>query len=267
MKNRKFLWSILILVVMSAGYVYWVEPNLLVKSRLSIPAGNSKHSIRILYFADLHIENWNNFYDRLLNEISAQLPDVIFFGGDALSKNTNVQALERFFKELVNIAPVYAIFGNWEDNAPIHMIQRYQNLGIHLIEKDTLLLSLKGQSIAITGLQSHYFIPKTQNLSLLDSADWKILLIHAPNQLENYDSFVLRYDIVLAGHTHGGQFFIPYLTRWAAGFFNMDAYYFRGKYLLKNQLIYVSRGVGQWLPGRLFSPPEIVTLTLPIPET
>jgi hypothetical protein len=84
-------------------------------------------------------------------------------------------------------------------------------------------------------------------------------MVHAPNLLEEHMDILEDYDLVLAGHTHGGQFFIPWLTetilKTSRGF---SGDYFRGLYETDGTKIFVTRGVGGWFPGRLASPPEIL---------
>ncbi|HPB87513.1 MAG TPA: metallophosphoesterase [Thermotogota bacterium] len=263
MRRLKWLLFFIFLLMLVGVYVLWIEPSSLKTTVLDFGQAVSDNSIKIVYFADLHLSRWGAFQEKLLKTIAGQHPDCIFFGGDALAKKTNVSDLERFFFELAKIAPVYAIFGNWEDEAPIHMIQRYRNLGITLIDKDTQTIFVRGMTIGITGIQSHYFIRQVKHMELLDETDWQILLIHAPNRLEQYPEFYTRFDLVLAGHTHGGQFYIPYLTQAALKISGNDSLWLRGQYRAQQTTVYVTNGVGQWFPGRLFSTPEIVSFSLP----
>ncbi len=262
---RRLRWFfVLFLCLLPVGvYMFWIEPGTLKTTVLDFGQPKSEGSIKIVYFADLHLYRWSRLHDRLLKTIADQRPDCIFFGGDALAKKTNVQDLENFFTQLAKVAPVYAIFGNWEDEAPTHMIQRYQRLGITLIEKDTQLIDVRGITLGVTGPQSHYYLRQTKHLELLAEANWRILLIHAPNRLEQYPEFYTRFDLVLAGHTHGGQYYIPPFTQTVLKIIGNGALWFRGQYRAKETTVYVTNGVGQWFPGRLFSTPEIVVFSLP----
>jgi predicted MPP superfamily phosphohydrolase len=75
------------------------------------------------------------------------------------------------------------------------------------------------------------------------------------------------YDLVLSGHIHGGQYVIPFLTKkildWRNG---QDIEFYAGEYKEKETMIYVTRGVGQWFPGRFNCPPELVILDLMLPK-
>jgi predicted MPP superfamily phosphohydrolase len=264
MKHRFTLLFLLSTVILIGIYCVFIEPNLLHITYWDIGEAQSRETAKVVYFADLHIYSWRPFHDRALRKIAELQPDCIFFGGDALSKQTNIEALERFFEKLSGIAPVYAIFGNWENEAPIHMYQRYENLGIHLIEKDTEIIEIRGVKIGITGVQSHYFFQQAKNTERLTEADWKILLVHAPNRLEEYPSFLSAYDLILSAHTHGGQFYIPGITPLIMQWSGNGSRYLRGQYEIGDTVLYVTRGIGQWFPGRLFSVPEIVIFELPV---
>jgi predicted MPP superfamily phosphohydrolase len=265
-KRRKgMLMLVLILFVILIVYVLFVEPNTLKTTYIGpgeYPAPYPlENEVRIIFFADLHMYKYRGFHERLLDAVEGYHPDLILFGGDALAKFTDVQDLERFFYELQAIAPVYTNFGNWEEYAPIHMRQRFEALNIPLIEKETQIIEIKGKKLAITGLESHYFFFETQLPDETRAYDQSILLIHSPISLETKEEIVSKYDMVLAGHTHGGQFVIPWFTKafhdWRNG---SDIAWYSGRYDLDDTMIYVTRGVGQWFPGRFNCPPELVVI-------
>lgn len=251
-------------------YAFFVEPNRLELTYL----GNADHptsyplesELRIAFFADLHIYKYRGFHDRLLQQIEGYHPDLIMFGGDALAKFTDVKDLELFFQKLKEIAPVYTNFGNWEEYAPVHMRQRFENLDITLIEKETKVLNIKGLEVAITGLESHYFLPQTETVQDKQAHDLSVMLIHSPIGIEDKMQIIENYDLVLAGHFHGGQYYIKYLTKKILELRNgRDISYFAGAYEYKDTMIFVTRGVGQWFPGRFNCLPELVIIDLSLP--
>ncbi len=253
--------AILVLAAFLCVYIFLVEPNLLEVvwiQELEEPG------VRIVFFADLHMWRYRSFHDRVLVTIRDLNPDLILFGGDALAKWTVVPDMERFFDELRHISQVWAIFGNWEEYAPVHMRKRYENLGVPLLEMNSEILEINGRRIGLTGLESPYFFHRTEFLDPDESFDARILLVHAPNQLERYPQIVSGYDYVLAAHTHGGQWYIPHLTEWVLRVTGQGDYrFFRGLYEWEEAIIFVTRGIGQWLPGRFNSVPEIAVLDLP----
>jgi|GEM_PF-214147 len=265
-RKRVFLFLLIILILLSI-YILFIETNRLELTYIGKgeEAGeySSNNELRIAFFADLHLYQYRPFHDRLLNRIKDYHPDVILFGGDALAKWTDVKGLVKFFDRLKGIAPTYTIFGNWEEYAPVHMRQRFESLDIPLIEKESTAINIKGYKLGITGLESHYFFRNTERLSQDGKRDYDILLIHSPLRIDEYPDILDEYDLVLAGHTHGGQFYIPFITKdlmsWKNG---NEIKFLAGEYHHKDTMIYVTRGVGQWFPGRLNCPPELVILDL-----
>ncbi|HPF16560.1 MAG TPA: metallophosphoesterase family protein [Thermotogota bacterium] len=270
MKNHKrkpLLLLLSLLLVLLALYVFFIEPNRLDITYIGSGETPAVYPVdsecRIAFFADLHLFRYRAFHERLLNTIESYHPDMILFGGDALAKLTDVHDLESFFDRLKRIGPVYTNFGNWEEYAPVHMKQRFENLGITLIEKDTVYETIKGFKIAITGLESHYFLSQTQLVDEREAPDLSVLLIHSTIGLEDKPDVIRQYDMVLAGHIHGGQYVVPYLTKKLIELRNgRDIEYYAGRYDAEDTLIYVTRGVGQWFPGRFNCSPELVIFDL-----
>ena len=270
-KKRKLLIPVLLFLTLIVVYIFFIEPNRLEITYIGTVDNPTEYplesELRIAFFADLHMYKFRDFHRNLLNEIESVHPDMILFGGDALSKLTDVRDLEDFFEQLETIAPVYTNFGNWEEYAPVHMKQRFANLGIRLVDKETIYEEIKGFKIAITGLESHYFLPQTKLVEEEESSDLSILLIHSPIGLEDKKEIVEQYDLLLAGHIHGGQYVIPYLTKKLLDFRNgRNIEFYAGRYDYKETMIYVTRGVGQWFPGRFNCQPELVILDLILPK-
>jgi len=242
-------------------YIFLGEPNLFEVVYLE---NTVEEGIRVVFFADLHLYFLRGFHERILEKIKSLNPDVIIFGGDALSYRTNVKDLEIFFSGIVDIAPTYTIFGNWEEHAPYHMKERYKDLGIFLLENTSTVFEAKGEKILLTGTESHYYFPVTE---FPDTSEFlkSILIVHAPNKLENYPEILSKYDYVLSGHTHGGQICIPFFCQQLfEGITGTSYTYFRGIYDFQDTKIFISKGIGQWFPGRLFSLPDIGVIDIKI---
>lgn len=98
----------------------------------------------------------------------------------------------------------------------------------------------------------------------LDEGDknCRILLAHSPNIIK--EAVDKNIDLVLAGHTHGGQVYIPFLTKYiipakrpaGEGFI-------KGLYTIGDTQMYINRGIGMSvLPFRFLVPPEVTVISL-----
>lgn len=252
-------WKGLTLLIGLLLYVFIFEPNVLTVKRLTF---SEKPSIKIAFFADIHIWSKNLLHGQLLKRLREENIDLILFGGDSLSPHTNMKYFQELFTQLVSIAPVYAVYGNWEESETESVDKIYAQAGVTLLHTRSRVIDLGGKKVGLTGAPSHHYFSWTRFLPDQEY-DFKILMVHAPNLLENSKDILQKYDLVLAGHTHGGQFYIPWLTQTilesTRGF---SGNYFRGFYELENTDIYITRGLGGWFPGRLASPPELVIIEL-----
>ena len=85
-----------------------------------------------------------------------------------------------------------------------------------------------------------------------------IILAHNPDSMP----LLVDYpgDVVLSGHTHGGQINLPWI--WKKLTLLENRYFKKGLFLIKNKWLYISRGVGSLIQFRWFATPEIVLITL-----
>ena len=251
LKHWKF-WLVFACVI---AYVFLIEPNILTVERLTF---SDDPSVKIAFFADIHIWTKKPLHDRILEKFADEGVDLILFGGDVLAPYTDMEYMERFLSELTAIAPVYAVYGNWEESETTTMQKVYEEAGINVVHANSAKIQISDKKLGLTGTPSHHYFSWTKFLPE-DDYDLKILMVHAPNLLEEREDVLKDFDLVLAGHTHGGQFYIPWLTEAilkSTRRFSGD--FFRGLYQINGTKVFVTRGVGGWFPGRLASLPELV---------
>ena len=240
--------------------------------------------IRILQIADLHgrIFGPNN---RDLTDMARVIsPDLIVFTGDTVSARCeNLLPTARLLRELCQIAPAFLIPGNhelrsgrWEE-----LSQGFRNVGATVLENERFDGVFKGVPVHILGLSEGLAVSRmdylreflgtmrhadcTQALSELSACDGvRIVLSHFPELFAgigrlSYRNF--RFDLMLAGHAHGGQFRLGRFAVYAPGQ-GLFPRYTAGVHHRRPALI-VSRGLGNDSPlPRLNNPPELVLVTL-----
>jgi predicted MPP superfamily phosphohydrolase len=140
--------------------------------------------------------------------------------------------------------------------------------GYHLLNDENEMIDIRGAKVTIIGVKTGGSYPGIIHGDLkkavmgTDSADFKILLCHDPNQWETDVTGKTNIQLSLAGHTHGMQMgIVTRRFKWSPA----KWYYpqWNGLYKEGDQYLYVNRGLGVLgVPFRICMPPEITIITL-----
>ncbi len=218
---------------------------------------NSQSTLRVAFFADVH-EN-RELLKESIEHIKKADPDLIVFGGDLVmvgQRMKRTHELIETLRELPKIAPTYAILGN-QDMERLPEVQRVlEEAKIQILRNERLdWTAHDGSRITIIGLGDWNEGDMKPDLCMKAPAkeEYPVLLLsHDPESrqfLDNYD-----WDIMLSGHTHGGQLGVPFSEKYISFRSDMPG----GLYPFKNgRKIFVTRGVGSIHGMRFFCPPEL----------
>ena len=243
---------LLILVLFLIGlisYSFLLEPYSLHVTPIDLRSGKD---IRIVFFSDLHMRSMFWYHRILIGRIEDLDPDFILFGGDVGKPGLAYEDLELFFTELASIAPVYAVMGNWDYNIRSRLNDIYHDSGVTLLDGETAILNKDGNSVKLVGM------PLNRKFWIDDSDNDVIVMQHYAHASGRYSGPLPI--IYLAGHTHGTQFYIPYISEWL---FGERLGFVKGLYNKDDgSMIYVTNGIGAWLNFRFMAPPEIVLIEL-----
>lgn len=233
-------------------------------------------SIRIVLVSDLHSHIYGKGQSKIANKIKAQNPDIIALAGDIADDKVPIEGTKLFLKAIKDIAPIYYVTGNHETwTGEVDKIKNvFRSFGVNVLENSYENININGIDLVIAGVddpeitrfsrpQFNWHREILNAFSNIDEvAGYKILLSHRPEEVDLYNS--LPFDMVLSGHSHGGQVRIPFILNGLLaphqGFFPK---YAGGLYQLESYTLIVSRGVSfnPWLP-RVFNPPEIVVIDI-----
>lgn len=231
--------------------------------------------IRLAVVSDLHCAEYGAGQRDILGLIAAGAPDVILLAGDIIDDVFPVEHSLAFISGAVNIAPCFYVTGSHDlwcsryREARAYMLA----LGVTVLEGATVPLSVNGQEITVSGIddptmgtsgedKGAYRNALRRAFSGLSDERFHILLAHRPDYMEDYARY--PFDLVVSGHTHGGQVRIPFLLN---GLFAPDQgwypRYAGGLYKDTGIPLIVSRGLSHYpnLP-RIFNPPEVVFVEL-----
>lgn len=140
------------------------------------------------------------------------------------------------------------------------LIDLLKSSSIHLLHNQTRVIPFKGSFLNICGLGEHTLgrVNAKEAFTLYDKRYPGIILVHNPDAIPSLQDW--PGDLILAGHTHGGQINLPWL--WQRCSCMEQEHLKSGKIEIQNKTIYVNRGVGSSLAFRWFAPPEVTLITL-----
>ncbi|MER3423492.1 MAG: hypothetical protein C4293_09920, partial [Nitrospiraceae bacterium] len=168
---------------------------------------------RAVQISDLHLDRYQPRHDALLNTIADLDPDWSFVTGDLLTVSGGLPHLFRFLSNLRQIGPVYLTLGNHDhySGVPVHrfceLADRHK---LHLLINQAVFAPAGSGELGIVGLDD----PSLHRADLRCIPPpapnrFTVLLAHAPNVLDLLDHSH-AVDLVLCGHSHGGQWRLPY---------------------------------------------------------
>jgi predicted MPP superfamily phosphohydrolase len=221
---------------------------------------------RIVQISDMHIGGLidEEFVQKTVEKINALDVDFITITGDLT--DAPIKQIKQSVAHLANLKSRFGTFyviGNHEYFHGLEDTIAYiKTLGIRLLENETLMIGRDNEQFNICGLYDYFgyrkgsFIPDP--LKVQNEINWSLptlLLAHQPKQTERLEG--LKPNLILSGHTHGGQIFpFSYLVR-------LQQPYLKGLYeISQKEAIYVNSGIGFWGPKmRLGSSAEITLIS------
>lgn len=238
----------------------WYEPQAVKVERLPLKARSQGETVRLAQISDLHISSFNSYFEKVCEQVSRLQPDIILLTGDYLEEERNIRGILDFLKKLEAPHGVFAIQGNWEYWARVegeNLRRHFAGVGVQLLINERADLDVKGHPLSLLGLD---YPSSTSQLAQLqqdiDPERFNLLMSHVPAFA--HEKLDKKIDLVLCGHTHGGQVRIPflpplYLPRYSGRF--VDGYYHVSQHQIP---LYVNRGIGTSVfPLRFFCRPEI----------
>jgi uncharacterized protein len=259
----KIILSLLSLSIMLClAYGFFVEPYKLVIHNVEIRTSKLNHSrIRLVQLSDLHSDESIRLETRLTECIPSLHPDVIVFTGDAVNSPAGLNNYRSLLKSLAGVAPVYVAKGDWDFsfNPPL---EYFKGTGTHELFATPVRIEKDGESIWLAGVPVNSLSLVKETLGKIPAGAFTTFAYHEPYpDVLPLDASV---DLLLCGHTHGGQVVLPgigaLITRSKYG-----GQYVSGMYPIGDMQMYVNRGVGMegHLPRvRFLCPPEVAVFDI-----
>jgi len=260
-----------------AGYSGLVEPFRLQVGRHECRIGSSASDppLKILHLSDFHA-SWAVSLGFIEEAVALGLrlkPDLICLTGDFITlQYAAFDAYARVLAKLSAAAPAFACLGNhdggrwtgarggYASTQPVR--QLLQQARIELLHDRCATLRLNGRDVTITGVADAW----SENVDLATAFPpseaggnaTRVLLSHNPDTKEFLKFH--PWDLMLCGHTHGGQIVLPLLgAPWTPV---RDKRFIAGLYSWDHRWIHITRGIGNVHGARFNCPPEVSLLTL-----
>lgn len=261
-----------------AAYSVFIERKALGLTRLELSCRNLPKSFdgfTILQLSDMHSAHWWTI-ERKMEEIVRGLDaDLLVMTGDIAVSAKGAQLVREFLDRVRPDRETFAVYGNTEHKGDFGR-RRREDLNwdrLRVLTNEHVVIERSDDRIVLAGVDDPFERCDDLDRALEGAPDntFKVLLAHAPSVAG--DAADAGIDLLLSGHTHGGQVRFPLIgavyphirkyRRLVMGLFEGRRL---GKILRRDageMKVYVSRGIGiSNLPMRFLCPPEIVYITL-----
>ncbi|MGF1523122.1 MAG: metallophosphoesterase [Leptolyngbyaceae cyanobacterium] len=251
----------------------------------------SLHGTTLVQLSDFHFDGLR-LSSELLQDAIAQsnaiFPDLVLLTGDFVTDEFEpAYELATFLKRLQSRHGTYAVLGNHDNitmSGRLNIIDALYQANVTVLWNE--IAYPLGEALPLVGLADLWSGECRPELLLaqLTPETPRLVLAHNPDTAERLQS--LRADLQLSGHSHGGQVVLPglgslpivvqrikpFLPEWI----RKNTPYLKdgcdrvlkhwewamGLHKVGRNQLYVNRGLGTYLPGRFFCPPELTVLTL-----
>lgn len=247
MTRRRFLTGMAAAPAWLAAQALAVEPGWLQVRRVRLP-DLSAAGCRLVQISDIHHKGDANLFRKVVSTVNGLKPDLVLFTGDLVEESA-------FWEEALDLlggikAPLFGIPGNHDYWAEVDFAPAMELCarggGAWLMDGRAEALGGKLEVWGVTGVAQPVFTPPT--------GVFRLLLSHYPNWVERIPEE--RFDLILAGHSHGGQVRLPGIGACVvpSGVGRFE----KGLYPTISGPLYVNAGIGYfYLNARLFCRPEI----------
>jgi predicted MPP superfamily phosphohydrolase len=275
--RRTFLKAGALAVGGLALYAGEIERHMIDVHQVEIRLGNLPEAFRgfrIAHMADFHYGEYSEptFIRSVVRRVNALRPDMIALTGDFVSAGPMMRRISVDFAHhcayllgRLDCPRKFAVMGNHDvmvgradvtDALTMHGIRVLHNAGTP-IEKEGSRFWMAG--VADTYIGSGADLGAAIPRGRVAASEPLVLMAHEPDYADQVVGSGV--DLMLSGHTHGGQVRIPFMP--PVNLPPMGKKYVEGHFSLKDLQLYVTRGIGTvGVPFRFRCPPEITLITL-----
>jgi uncharacterized protein len=217
--------------------------------------------LSILHLSDLHFTGTVtiDYFEQVIEEAKALDCDLVTVTGDLIDRPDCYEWVPQLLGRLHGRVGSYAVLGNhdsWRDHNRIR--RDLVSAGYSVLSGQWEMIDIKGQRMVVAGTEVPW-MGRLPEVSAAPAEAFRILLSHTPDNAPWASR--MRFDLMLAGHNHGGQVRVPLI----GPVFMPSRYGCRfdmGAFQVGNTLVHVSRGVSGKHPYRFLCKPELTKIVL-----
>ncbi|MCA8910101.1 MAG: metallophosphoesterase [Planctomycetes bacterium] len=250
-----------------------------VQQRVGKDSGHLR-GFRIVQFSDVHIGSYleRDRLGEITTAINSLRPDMVVCTGDLIDNDVEqLEQAQRCLRNLKSSRGTYMCMGNHEyiaaQGSERTVKEAYKQAGATMLVDEAHRIDVGGAHFWLGGtdfpgvaggvLGDRPTTRESMNRVLADMDDDgrpRIVLAHHPKTF--FEARERQIDLMLSGHTHGGQISLGRIEDCELTPNLPFEFYHKGWYDHHGRHLYVNSGIGSWLPVRLNCPPEITLIEL-----
>ena len=259
---------VIMVLLLLLGYSFlepfWIEEKKIIFPSADVPAAFDGY--KIVFVSDIHYGPFFSL-DRvrsLVDRINAQNPDLVLLGGDYVHRDARY--IKPCFEELARIKAMDGVFGvlgnhdHWEEAELTR--SEMKRAKIVDLDNNAVWVSKNGDKIKLGGIGDFFEDKQIIEPTVKDVSenDFVLLVSHNPDPVETLPPNII--DLVLSGHTHGGQ--VSFFGLWAPLIPSMYGQKYRtGIVKTDATTVIISNGIGTITPPvRFFVRPQLLIIEL-----
>lgn len=274
LSRRTFLISSITGLASIPAYSRFLEPGWLEVTEKRVPLRALARRLRVLHLSDLHFSESVPLaqIERAIELGLERGPEMAFLTGDYTTRTvSDPSAYSGALRRLRDAVPTFASFGNHDGGrwAARHGGYRDHSLlrgvledaGVECLHNASRLVKLPRQEVLVVGVGDLWSREVDPEAAFRDVPAGRPTLVLAHNPDTRFPLAPFAWDLMLSGHTHGGQIVIP-VVGYAPFQAVRDRRFLEGLQSWEGRLVHVTRGVGNLLGVRLNCRPEVSLLDL-----
>lgn len=254
--------AVLLVVWVVVVYGSFVEPRMLVVRRQQVVLGDGDRRISVALVADTHLGRYrhHDWMDRVVDRVNLTEPDVVVLLGDIVDRPTGLRDLAPLGRIDARFG-MFAVLGNTDyRSGAVSARHGIENYG-EVLTNESILLGDTG--VRLVGIDDIWYGTPDWDSAFADVREGETVILAAHNPDAAGRAEYYGADLVVSGHTHGGQVRLPVIGPAVEIPDELGQRYDQGLFRFGQTQLYITSGAGESGPrARLLNPPEIVVLEI-----